>query len=53
MKEFYGDIEITLASELTKIHQSVKIKKLSEWSAQFSKKDPRGEYILLLNLSKD
>ena len=48
MKEVYGDIEVTLAHELTKIHQSVESKKISNWLD--SLKNPKGEYILLFRL---
>lgn len=49
MKEIYGDIEITLAHELTKLHQEVKSKKNSEWLE--SLKNVKGEYVLLFRLS--
>jgi len=49
LKTVFGDIEITLAHELTKIHQSVDTKKISDWLE--SLKSPKGEYILLLRLS--
>lgn len=48
MQEIYGDIEICLAHELTKIHQSVETKKISEWLSAL--KFPKGEYILLFRL---
>lgn len=50
MKQILGDIEVVLAQELTKIHQKVEGKKISDW--QESLKNPRGEYILLFDLSK-
>ena len=49
MKEVFGDIEIVLAHELTKIHQSVENKKITGWLE--SLKNPKGEYILLFNLA--
>ena len=49
IKEVYGDIEVCLAHELTKIHQSVQSKKVSEWLETL--KSPKGEYILLLRSS--
>ncbi len=52
MKEVFGDIEIVLAIELTKIHQSVKKQKISSWLEDFNKKPPKGEFVLLFNLSK-
>ncbi len=50
MKEVFGDTEVVLAHELTKIHQSVEKKKISEWLTQL--KNPKGEYILLLRIDK-
>ncbi len=47
IKEVLGDIEITLASELTKIHQKVKSKKISGWLETL--KSPKGEYVLLFS----
>jgi len=49
MAESLGDIEVTLAKELTKIHQKVETKKISEWVKDF-KTAPKGEYIMLLKL---
>ena len=49
MKEILGDIELVLAHELTKIHQSVDKKKISAWLE--SLKTPKGEYVLLFKLS--
>ena len=46
MKETLGDIEVTLAHELTKIHQSTGQKKISGWLNTL--KSPKGEYVLLL-----
>jgi 16S rRNA (cytidine1402-2'-O)-methyltransferase len=48
MKEVYGDIEITLAKELTKVYQNVESKKISNWLEKL--KSPKGEYILLFRL---
>lgn len=49
MKSVFGDIEITLAHELTKVHQSVETKPLSKWLETL--KNPKGEYILLFRLN--
>ena len=48
MQEIYGDIEVTLAHELTKIHQSVETKKISEWLSAL--RSPKGEYVLCFRL---
>lgn len=50
MKDVFGDIEVTLAQELTKIHQSVNRKLISEWLDQFKAKPPKGEMVLLFRL---
>jgi 16S rRNA (cytidine1402-2'-O)-methyltransferase len=50
MLSVYGDIGLTLAKELTKIHQRVETKSLSEWLSQFSKVSPKGEFVMLFRL---
>ncbi len=50
MKEVFEDIEVVLAKELTKIHQSVGKKKISDWLTEL--KNPKGEYILMFSSSK-
>lgn len=51
MENIFGDIEVSLAHELTKIHQSVEIKPISEWLQTL--KIPKGEYILLFRLPQE
>lgn len=51
ISEELSDPEIVLAKELTKIHQDIIRKKCSEILEDFKKKPPKGEFILLLNLS--
>lgn len=48
MLEVLGDIEISLAHELTKLHQSVEKAKISDFLK--STNNPKGEYILLFHL---
>lgn len=48
MKEVFGDIDITLAHELTKVHQSVGTKPVTRWLE--SLKTLKGEYILLFRI---
>lgn len=52
MKEVFGDIEIVLAHELTKIHQSVKKQSIGKWSEELNPPagEPKGEYVLLFTL---
>ena len=48
MREVFGDISLTLAHELTKIHQSVETKTITKWLEEL--KNPKGEYTLLFHL---
>lgn len=52
IKSIFGDIEIVLAKELTKIHQSVKKQLISKWLEELNPPagGPKGEYVLLFNL---
>lgn len=45
LEDTFGDIEIVLAKELTKIHQSVEKKTISQWLETLT--NPKGEYVLL------
>lgn len=46
-----GDIEVTLAAELTKLHQKISSKTISEHLTEI--KNPRGEFVLLLRLPQE
>lgn len=50
MSDVFGDIEVALAKELTKVHQSVDKKLISKWLETL--KSPKGEFILLFRLSE-
>lgn len=53
MKEVFGDVEIVLAKELTKIHQSVKKQNINIWLEEFKNPPagrPKGEYVMIFNL---
>lgn len=50
MQEVFGDIELVLARELTKVHEEVKSRKISDHLLSFKKKEPRGEFVLLFHL---
>lgn len=47
----FGDIEIVICRELTKIHEEIRREKVSESLKYFEKVKPKGEFTLLLNLS--
>jgi 16S rRNA (cytidine1402-2'-O)-methyltransferase len=51
MQEIFGDIDVVLARELTKMHEEVRKEKISASLLHFKKKSPKGEFVLLFNLS--
>lgn len=46
---FFGDIDIVICRELTKIHEEIRREKISESIKHFEQVKPRGEFTLLLN----
>lgn len=53
MQEVFGDIDVCLAKELTKIYQSIKSQSINSWLEQFKQQPPKGEFVLLFNLTSD
>lgn len=51
LKEVFGDIEIVLTRELTKIHEEVLRGTISNLLTGFTKRPPKGEFVILFNLS--
>lgn len=51
IQQILNNPQVCLARELTKIHQEVLTKKASEWTEYYAKKEPKGEFVLLLRLS--
>ena len=49
IQEVYGNIQITLARELTKIHEEVKTDSIENFIEKYKKQDPRGEFVALWN----
>lgn len=49
IQQIHGDVKVILAHELSKVHQSVEKKTISEWLETL--KNPKGEYVLLFNLT--
>jgi len=45
--EVYGNIELTIAKELTKLHEGVKTQPVSLWIAHYNQTKPKGEFTLL------
>lgn len=51
MLEIWGDIPIVCTRELTKLHEEISRKPLSQQIAYFQKQKQRGEFVLVINLS--
>lgn len=51
LQDIFGDVPIVLARELTKVHEEVRYERISEAIFHFSKHQPKGEFVLLLNTS--
>jgi 16S rRNA (cytidine1402-2'-O)-methyltransferase len=49
LQEVFGDIEISLARELTKVHEEVKAMPISGWLARYEKSAPKGEIVILFH----
>lgn len=50
LQSVFGDIEIVLTRELTKIHEEIRQEKISEALAHYKKTTPKGEFVLLFHL---
>lgn len=50
LKETFGDIDIVICRELTKIYEEVRREKISDALRYFSANPPRGEFIILLHI---
>jgi 16S rRNA (cytidine1402-2'-O)-methyltransferase len=51
LMEIFGDIQIVIGRELTKVHEELRRETISESLLHFKKKEPRGEIVILF--SKD
>lgn len=50
IQSVFGDIEIVIARELTKIHEEITSKAISEYLQQYKKQPPKGELVILFHL---
>lgn len=50
LKDVFGDIEIVVARELTKVYEEVRKEKISYFSSLYQQKEPKGEFVVLFNL---
>lgn len=51
IKEVFGDIEIVLTREMTKMHEEVLRDKITNLLTKFTKRPPKGELVILFNLN--
>ena len=49
MLVIFGDVQIVVARELTKIHEEIRREKISESIEHFKKNNPRGEFVILFS----
>ena len=49
IKNLFGDIEIVICREMTKIFEEIRREKISQSLTYFEKNKPRGEFVILLN----
>ena len=50
MQEMFGDIDIVVCRELTKLHEEVRREKISQAIEYFAKVTPKGEFVILFHL---
>ena len=48
MKEIFGDIDIVICRELTKVHEEIRREKISEAIKHFEQTKPKGEFTILI-----
>lgn len=51
LNENLNDPKVILAKELTKIHQNISSRQTSQFLEEYKNKNPKGEYILMLNFN--
>lgn len=49
IQEVYGDIEVTLAREITKKFEEIKSQMVSDHLKEYASKNPRGEFVILFS----
>lgn len=53
MKEYFGDRRLFIARELTKLNEELYTTTLSEALAEFEKREPKGEFVLVIEGKKE
>jgi 16S rRNA (cytidine1402-2'-O)-methyltransferase len=51
LKNAFGDMDVVICRELTKVYEEVRRERLSGSIAHFEKTEPKGEFVILLNES--
>jgi 16S rRNA (cytidine1402-2'-O)-methyltransferase len=49
IKEIFGDIDIVICREMTKIYEEIRREKISKALDHFTKTDPKGEFVIMLH----
>lgn len=49
LREVFGDIDIVIAKEMTKIYEEIKSDRISNFLGGFKIKQPKGEFVILFN----
>lgn len=49
LKEIFGDIQVVVARELTKVHEEIRKEQISSSIEHFKKVAPKGEFVILFN----
>lgn len=52
MQSIFGDTEIVIARELTKVHEEVRRERISEAIVGYSQREPKGEFVILFNVEE-
>lgn len=53
LQEVFGDINIVVARELTKIHEEIRREKISQSLTHFEKTNPKGEFVILFSYERN
>lgn len=53
LKEVFGDVQLVICRELTKLHQEIRREKVSQAIAHFEKVKPKGELTLLFRIPQE
>ncbi len=51
LKSVFGDVEVVVAREITKIHEELLHEKVSALMEKYQKQEPKGELVVLFNLA--